>query len=156
VCGESGGSAETLRGIKKEFYNGAILFCVVFSFATIISSTIQLLVGTENDSNFHIIIRGLVTLIGITAFWMSWKANFRIKIFDVLIPYCVSLVMVLAAVFFSGFFVELHPNAYRDIFLNYTVACVIIITIVRLTLSRRSRKNQRGNLQDKDNEQRNS
>ncbi|MDR1068479.1 MAG: hypothetical protein LBL36_04450 [Clostridiales Family XIII bacterium] len=121
-----------MSNIKRELYRGAVLFAAIFSVVTIISSVIQLINGTESDSNFHIILRAMITLIGVTAFWMSWKASFRVEALNVIVPYVVTIAMVFATVFFSGFFVELHPNAYRDIFLNYTVVFAIVTVIIRI------------------------
>jgi hypothetical protein len=129
-----------MRNTKRSIYQGVIIYCVIFSAATIVSSLIQLMGGTENDSNYHIILRGLITLIGVTAFWMSWRANFKFKVLNVAVPYCVSLAIVFCTVFFSGFFVELHPNAYRDVFLNYTAVFAIVTAIVRLAVYFKNRK----------------
>jgi hypothetical protein len=40
--------------------------------------------------------------------------------------------MVLALVWLSGFLVELHPDAYRGIFLNFTVVYAIIAGVILL------------------------
>ena len=35
-------------------------------------------------------------------------------------------------VFVSGFFGELHPNAYRDLFLNDTIAYMVVYACVKI------------------------
>lgn len=42
------------------------------------------------------------------------------------IHYIITMTAVFSLVWVSGLFIELHPNAYRDIFLNYTVVWIII------------------------------
>ena len=43
-------------------------------------------------------------------------------------------------VFISGFFVELHPNAYRDIFINDTIAYIIVYVSIAIYKNRAKRK----------------
>ncbi|MDR2513997.1 MAG: hypothetical protein LBD02_02170 [Christensenellaceae bacterium] len=72
--------------MKKTVLTGAILFCAIFGAATLISSGIQLANGIESDSNFHILLRGFVSLIGVMAFWASWKADFKLKAMNGILP----------------------------------------------------------------------
>lgn len=46
--------------------------------------------------------------------------------------YVVTTCMVLALVWLSGLMVELHLDAYRDVFLNFTVVYVVIAGVAIL------------------------
>jgi hypothetical protein len=56
------------------------------------------------------------------------------------VPYVISMGIVFSYVWILGFFEELHPNAYRDIFLNFTVItiCVMIVITIKEKLYKRS------------------
>ncbi|WP_407080285.1 DUF6608 family protein [Candidatus Contubernalis alkalaceticus] len=46
-----------------------------------------------------------------------------------LIHYIATLIAVFFLVWFTGLFADLHPDAYQDIFFNYTGVYVIIILV---------------------------
>ena len=87
--------------------------------------------GRVTDSNFHIIDRGVIVLIGVITLTLLNRIKLRNKILSYLASYSISILMVFAYVWLSGFWEEQHSNAYRDIFLNFTVVyIVIVITII--------------------------
>ena len=117
--------------MKQIISKSALLYCVLFTGTTIISSILQLTVqAQEFDSNAHILNRAIIVLIGVCAFQMVKYSNFKIKALNIVVPYCVSMGLVFLYVFFTGFFEELHPNDYRDIFLNYTIIFAVVFIVV--------------------------
>lgn len=106
--------------------NIAILFCSIFTVATIASCIINLLMGNTNDTYFHILDRAVLTLVGSIIIGIAAYIDFKSSILNCLIPYLIFIVFAFLYVFISGFFVELHPNAYRDIFINDTIAYIIV------------------------------
>ena len=82
--------------------------------------------GQVTDTNSHIINRGVVVLIAIITITLFDKIKHRSKILSYLIPYSISMSIVFAYVWITGFWEELHPNAYRDIFLNFTVVSIVM------------------------------
>ncbi|HSQ87233.1 DUF6608 family protein [Romboutsia sp.] len=102
------------------------MFCVIFTITTLVSSILQLCMGQVTDTNSHIINRGVVVLIAIITITLFDKIKHRSKILSYLIPYSISMSIVFAYVWITGFWEELHPNAYRDIFLNFTVVSIVM------------------------------
>ena len=106
--------------------NIAVLFCIIFTVATVASCIINLLMGNTNDTYFHILDRAVLTLIGSIIIGIVEDIDFKSSILNCLIPYLIFIVFAFLYVFISGFFFELHPNAYRDIFINDTIAYIIV------------------------------
>ena len=127
---------------EKIIKNAVILYCAVFTAATIISSAAQLCMGQATDTNAHILDRAVICLIGVFAFTLTVNLKLKNRFFSLLISYVVSIFIVFTYVFISGFFEELHPNAYRDIFLNFTA--VFIIAAIALLVKDNLRK-RKGN-----------
>ena len=112
--------------------NSTILFCVLFSATTLVSSTLQLLRGQMTDTNTHIINRAAVVLIAVITITLFDKLRFKSTVLSHVVAYIFSMSTVFLYVWIMGFFEELHPNAYRDIFLNFTVITIIFSTITTL------------------------
>lgn len=108
----------------------AQLFCVVFTVATILSSSLQLLMSRLIDTNEHILDRGVLTLIGTLVLILMTQLEFKNKLFRFIAPYSVFISIALLYVFISGFWSDLHPNAYRDVFLNDTIAYIIVYVVI--------------------------
>ncbi len=106
--------------------NIAILFCSIFTTVTIASCVINLLLGNATDTYLHILDRAALTLIGSIVIGIALDIDFKNPIFNCLIPYSIFIMLAFLYVFISGFFVQLHPNAYRDIFINDTAAYFLV------------------------------
>lgn len=106
--------------------NVGILFCSIFSVVTVTSCIINLLLGNANETYIHILDRAILTLIGSIIVGIAITINYKSSILNCFIPYLIFIVLAFLYVFVSGFFVELHHNAYRDIFINDTIAYIIV------------------------------
>ncbi|KGJ48954.1 hypothetical protein KD33_11235 [Clostridium sp. NCR] len=118
----------------------AQLFCVVFTVATILSSSLQLLMGRMTDTNEHILDRGVLTLIGALVLILMTQLEFKNKLLRFVVPYSVFISIALLYVFISGFWSNLHPNAYRDVFLNDTIAYIVVYFVIDI-VNRIKKKN---------------
>jgi len=118
--------------MKKIVCRSGLIFCVIYTAATIISSALQLFQGREFDTNIHILERGVITLIGVFTLQFIRFSRFKVKVLNIILPYCVSLGLVFLFVFISGVYSELHPNAYRDIFLNYSIMFIIVVFVTKV------------------------
>ncbi len=106
--------------VNLNWKSALILICIVYTLLTVTSSGYALLVGRTTDTHFHLLARFVVTTIGIYSIlifnlfprWSLWLMF--------ALHYSVTMGIILMLVWVSGFFVELHPDAYRDIFLNFT------------------------------------
>ena len=99
----------------------AILFCSIFTVATIASCIINLLMGNTNDTYFHILDRAVITLIGSIIIGIVADVDFKNPIFNCLIPYLIFIILAFLYVFISGFFVELHPIAYIIVYVSIAI-----------------------------------
>lgn len=62
------------------------------------------------------------------------------KVLSFLVPYAISMGLVFLYVWIIGFFETLHPNAYRDVFLNFTAVAVILWIIATLKDNLKTKK----------------
>ncbi|MCI7595701.1 MAG: hypothetical protein PUI41_02365 [Lachnospiraceae bacterium] len=108
------------------------IFCVVFTAATLVSSSLQLAMGILEDSNMHIMDRAVLTLIGAFILVLVTQMKVKNKWCQFLFPYIIFMALVMFYVWLSGFWSELHPNAYRDVFLNDTIAYIVVVAVVEI------------------------
>ena len=109
-----------------------LLFCVIFTLATLASCFLNLSWGLATDTYAHILDRAALSLMGAAVFVVLLEAPFTSQLLRFLLPYAVFMPLALLYLFLKGFFVELHPNAYRDLFLNDTAAYLVIYALFRL------------------------
>lgn len=114
----------------EETRKGLILYSIIFSFTTIISSSLQLYNGQMTDTNYHILNRAAVVLIATITIMMFKTIKLENKILTYLVPYSISMGTVFVYVWITGFFKPLHPDAYRDIFLNFTTVAVVVMAVM--------------------------
>jgi hypothetical protein len=119
--------------ILSEVKRGFILFSIIYAVTTTLSSSLQLYQGKLTDTNFHILNRAAVILIAVITIILFDKIQLKSKLLSYLVPYAISMAIVFFYVWLTGFIETLHPNAYRDIFLNFTAIsiCVMIIIFIK-------------------------
>ena len=109
-----------------------ILFCIIFTAATIFSSSIQLAMGIPEDTNAHILDRAVLTLTGAFVITLVTQHRFQKKIYRFVIPYMIFIALAMAYVWVCGFWQDLHPNAYRDVFINDTIAYIVVYFTIEI------------------------
>ena len=132
-----------LKPLLNELKTGALFFSVLFSVTTLASSIIQLAQGQATDTNSHILSRAVVVFIAVITIMLFLRLKLKSKILSYLLAYAISMSLVFLFVWIMGFFQTLHPNAYRDIFLNFTTVAVLITGIVEIRnwiLARKARR----------------
>lgn len=127
--------------IISESKRGLILFCVMYTITTIVSSSLQLYMGQLTDTNFHILNRAAVVLIAVITIMLFDKIQFKNKLLSYLVPYVISMGIVFFYVRLIGFIEPLHPNAYRDIFLNFTGVSICVMIVIALKDKYKRNKN---------------
>lgn len=116
------------------------LFCAVFTVSTLASIALNLPFGRLTDSYIHLLDRAVLCLIGSLVIILLLRVRFKYSLLNWLIPYIVFISLALSYVLLSSFWQELHPNAYRDIFLNDTIAYVIIFSVTKWYRTRKTQK----------------
>lgn len=123
-----------IRGIimkiiwNKWLKQSIIVYCVLYTVATICNSVLYLINGYYEDpsGNWHELDRAVIVLIVVLAYTMIKNIkiqNYWLKSITVYIP---TLLLALIYVWMIGFRDTLASSAYRDIFLNYTIGFVIV------------------------------
>jgi len=112
--------------INLSVRNALILICVVYTLLTVTSSIYGLVVGRITDTNVHLLLRFLITAIGIGSILIfnlfpRWNL---VGIFA--LHYGLVMGFILIVIWASGLFIELHTDAYRDIFLNFTPIYLVV------------------------------
>ena len=119
-----------------------LLYCGLYTLATITNSIIYLAGGTFEDpsGNWHELDRAVIVLIVVTAFALIKNLhvkNFWLKTLMVYVP---TMLLAFLYVFMRGLTVELASTAYRDIFINYTVGFVAVSLITFAVMRIRNKK----------------
>lgn len=99
---------------------------------TVFSSLLNLYAAGPDAAtgDLHILLRLAITGVAIGSLYIfEWFKNWSPRIVGP-IHYLVTMSMVFGLVYVSGFIEDLHPDAYRDIFLNYSGAYVIAVLIM--------------------------
>ncbi|MCC5910092.1 MAG: hypothetical protein JJT76_06610 [Clostridiaceae bacterium] len=118
--------------IISELKRGFILFSIIYSGTTILSSSLQLYQGQLTDTNFHILNRAAVILIAVITIMLFDKIHLKSKVLSYFVPYIISMGVVFFYVWLTGFIKPLHPDAYRDIFFNFTAIAILVMTIIAI------------------------
>lgn len=116
--------------IMCELKRGIILFSIIYAVTTILSSSLQLYQGQQTDTNFHILNRAAVVLIAVITIILFNKIKFKNKVLSYLVPYAISMGIVFFYIWLTGFIEPLHPDAYRDIFLNFTAISIGVMFVI--------------------------
>lgn len=111
------------------FKNKLITICVLFTIITLLSSVLGLFQGHETADHIHILSRFVIVVLAIGSLLIfDWLRHFPFALTH-LIHYVVTMLIIFLMMFGMGFFVFLHPNAYRDIFLNYTAIYIGVVAV---------------------------
>jgi len=109
-----------------------LLFCIIFTVGTLFSCISNLMLGYETDTYVHIINRAVLTLLGSIVIILVLELKLKNRWLNFVLPYMIFMALVMLYVFITGFFEELHPNAYRDVFLNDTIAYIVVYLCLKL------------------------
>jgi hypothetical protein len=77
--------------MKYILFQSLMMFCCIFAAATVIRSGYQLVRGVESDTNYHILLHAMITLVGVIAWQPIRKFNFKFRIFNIIVPYGILL-----------------------------------------------------------------
>ena len=114
------------------FKKTILMFCIIFTVATLFSCIINLMLGYETDTYVHIIDRAILALLGSVVVSLVLELRLKNGILNFLLPYVIFIALAMLYVFITGFFEELHPNAYRDVFLNDTIAYIVVYICLKI------------------------
>lgn len=123
----------------KKILNLFVLFTIIFTLVTLSSSIYQLFVGQSTDTNAHILIRALFTLVGVGFYGMFSYINIKNIYIKIIVQYTVSIIFIFMIVWGIGFLGELSKTAYRDAFLNWSfifLAVVLIKSIIEKMINK--------------------
>lgn len=90
------------------------------------------MLGYETDTYLHIIDRAVLTLLGSIVIIMVLELKIKNRMLHVLLPYMIFITLAMLYVFITGFFEKLHPNAYRGVFINDTIAYIIVYMCLKV------------------------
>lgn len=127
---------------------GFVLFSMFYTVTTILSSSLQLYFGQPTDTNSHLLHRAAVILIAVVTILLFDRIQLKSKILSYLVPYVLSMGTVFLYVWLTSFFEPLHPNAYRDIFLNFTAISICVMFFFFLKDKMKSHRNNKDKVKD--------
>ena len=124
---------------------GFLLYCMMYTVITIISSAIQLVQGRMEDTNSHILNRAVVCLIAVFVMELCENIKLKSELLTWFVVYGIGMTLVFIYVWFTGFFEPLSTHAYRDIFLNFTSVAVVIGIIIHFIEKRKEKRGRQVN-----------
>lgn len=105
--------------------------CILFTGITLAASTLGMATegfGSTSD-NFHIWSRFAIVVVAIGSLYLfDWLQSWPLRVVHA-VHYLATMAIILVAVWLAGFAIDLHPDAYRDIFLNYTGVYLILVVV---------------------------
>ncbi|MDD6071563.1 MAG: hypothetical protein PUC12_12255 [Clostridiales bacterium] len=128
------------QGLKKAL----VLYCGIYTVATIVNSVLYLANGVYEDpnGNLHELTRAVMVLIGTIAYAMAFYLPVKNSLLKAAAIYLPTMGLVFFLVFLSGLVETLSKNAYRDIFFNYT-GCFLVVSVVAVLVRRAGKKKLR-------------
>jgi hypothetical protein len=124
----------------------AVLICVLYTLLTVTSSSLALLRGIETDTHLHLLARFAITVVGVgcvTVYGLLYRRLRRAPATSAAVAtYVVAMATVLAVTWAFGRIEPLHPDAYRDITLNFTTIYLGFAVALLTIASRRRRRRQ--------------
>ena len=100
---------------------GTSLYGIFFAAATIINSILALALGHTYGTHEHVILRAVIVLIVVLTIILVHMLKINIWL-RCLAAYVIAIALVLGYVWLSGrLFTELHPDAYRDMFISVSI-----------------------------------
>ncbi|MBL4931735.1 MULTISPECIES: DUF6608 family protein [Clostridium] len=124
----------------KKILNLSILFTVIFTLVTLISSIYQLFSGQATDTNAHILIRALFTFVGVGFYGMFSYINIKNSFIKITVQYAISILFIFLIVWGIGFLGELSKTAYRDAFLNWSFIFLAVVVVQSIVTKLRNKK----------------
>lgn len=120
--------------------------CVLYTLLTLTSSALALASGQETDTHVHLLARLVFVLIGLGAVEVVDALRRRYLAAPgwllAVAGYLVAVVAIMTGLWvFAATGGELHPDAYRDAFLNFTAVglLVVVVFVVRDAIRARRR-----------------
>ncbi len=122
-----------------------IMYCVIYTIATLVNSIAYLINGTYSDpnGNWHEIDRALIVLIGVLAYKMATKLPIKNTLVRMIVTYIPTMSLTFFYIWLTGFREPLASSAYQDIFINYTGLFLIISVIAIVIEKSKSKKLKR-------------
>lgn len=108
--------------------NILLIYCGIYTFATILNSILYLADGVYEDpnGNWHELDRAIIVLIGVLAFGLCINIKAKYRIISAFIGYIPTLLLAFGYVWLAGLREPLAKSAYLDIFINYTIMFLFI------------------------------
>lgn len=128
---------------KKAILNAGILYAVIYTITTIVSSILYLASGVYEDpsGNWHEIDRGIIVLIGVLAFTLIKNLKMKNGLIKMVAVYIPTMLLTFLYVYFVSFRGPLAENAYFDIWRSFT-SIFIIVAIVSTIINKVRKKNR--------------
>lgn len=99
-----------------------LIFCVLYTIATIANSILYLANGYYEDpnGNWHELDRAVIVFIGVLALVLIKNLEWNSYFLKMAAVYAPTMLLVFGYIWLSGFREPLAQSAFRDIFINYT------------------------------------
>jgi hypothetical protein len=129
--------------------NVLLIYCGLYTFATILNSILYLAQGTYEDpnGNWHELDRAIIVLIGVLAFELCIHIKTKYRIMNAIIGYVPTLLLAFGYVWLAELREPLAKSAYRDIFINYTMMFLCVSVIYNLIDIVRKKESKTGKQQ---------
>ena len=121
-----------MKSIWNSWLKQAVfLYSALYTFATISNSVLYILNGYYEDpnGNWHELDRAIIVFIITLAYILVKTLKLRNYWLKSLVVYVPTLLLVLVYIWVTGIREPLAANAYRDIFINYTIGYTAVSVV---------------------------
>ena len=121
-----------MKSIWNSWLKQAVfLYSALYTFATISNSVLYILNGYYEDpnGNWHELDRAIIVFIITLAYILVKTLKLRNYWLKALVVYVPTLLLVFVYIWVTGIREPLAANAYRDIFINYTIGYTAVSVV---------------------------
>lgn len=102
-----------------------LTICVSYTILSVTNAVLNLVRGQEYGSHINSVMMLLWTSIAVLVLSIHHLFDEWSPVAMILMQYLIAMGLVLLTVFAGSFFMEMHEDGYRDIFISFTVPYVI-------------------------------
>lgn len=125
---------------KINFTEMLLVICVAYTIISLVDAVLSVAHGNYNLSAFNSFNQILFSSIAVSILYTHNCFERLSPLLMVILQYVIAMGLVFLIIYLQGKFNELHPDAYRDIFVTFTIPYIIGASIYYVSVFREANK----------------
>ena len=124
-----------MRIINKK--NVIPIICITYTVISIGYTIFEIIInGKMNPTQLNIFLFLVLSILGVAVLSQHYRFNLFSPLAMIIMQYMIAEIIILASLKIASFFVDIHPDGYRDMTLSFSVPYLIgaLIYYIRLRL----------------------